>query len=543
MEKLKGSTDVGKYGMVSTASAQATKAGVEILKAGGNAFDAATAIGYALGVSEPQASGIGGQSMALIYHAKTKKYIALDGSSYAPYHIQPEAMPKSPVKLGLKATTLPSSVAFYGYLLDAYGSMPLKTVLKPAIALGEEGIKVTPLIHRLLKANRKELLKDETITKRFFKDGEPLEVGATLFQPELAACMRRLSEAGWKDFYTGVTAERIVRDMENRGGWLRQEDFSQIPIPLERPVLTGRYRKFGLITFPPPGAGRVLLQVMNILEHFDPKRLDLDTPYGNLVLALAFQLTLSDRRRLPQHPDIYFQKTQKTMRDKKYAAEVMNTIEDLLTRLDMDETMLAPKTSGETTHFSVADRFGNLVSVTQSIELVFGAKRMADSLGFFYNNYMNAFDYTDRTHPYYLLPRNRPWSSVAPTIVTLRNRPRLVLGSPGSARISTTLAQVLLRYLDQGFSLQEAIEAPRFHTSHEKRLQLEYPRFEPSILSGFEHMGFKLKKRGAYSFYLGCVQAIELPHGKNRFQFVGVADPRRDGTAKAPHPEKKGKTV
>ncbi|MFP4077707.1 MAG: gamma-glutamyltransferase [Candidatus Izemoplasmataceae bacterium] len=534
MEKRIVSKDVGKYGMVSTASAPATKAGVEILKAGGNAFDAAIAIGYALGVSEPQASGIGGQSMALIYHAKTKKYAALDGSSYAPYHFQPASMPESPVKSGLRATTLPSSVAFYGYLLDAYGSMPIHEVLNPAITLCEEGVEVTPLIHRLLKANQKELLKDATIARRFFKDGAPLTPGALLVQPELASCMRRLSEAGWKDFYTGATAERIVQDMERRGGWLRQEDFSQIPIPLERPVLTGKYRKYGIVTFPPPGAGRVLIQVMNILEHFEAGRIDLMTPYGNLVLALAFQLTLSDRRRLPQHPDIYFQKTQKTMRDKTYAAEVTATIEDLLTHLDGADGPPVPKTSGETTHFSVADRFGNIVSVTQSIELVFGAKRMADSLGFFYNNYMNAFDYKDRTHPYYLLPRNRPWSSVAPTIITVRKRPRLVLGSPGSARISTTLAQVLLRYLDQGFTLEDAIAAPRFHTSHEKRLQLEHPRFEKSVADAFEHMGFKLKKRDAYSFYLGCVQAIELPHGKNRFQFVGVADPRRDGTASAP---------
>ncbi len=533
MEKRMVSVDAGKYGMVSTASKPATLAGIEILSAGGNAFDAATAISYALGVSEPQASGMGGQSMALIYQAETKRYFALDGSSFAPYHFQPSRMPKHRVKLGLKATTLPSTVAFYGYLLDTYGSFALNQVLKPAIALAENGTEVTPLIHALIDKNKTELIKDPLVKLRFFKNGVPLLPGEMLYQPELATCMHSLGAAGWQDFYTGEVAAKIIADMELREGWLKQEDFSQIPVPVERPVLEGRYRKYGLITFPPPGAGRVLTQVMNILEQFDPAALDLDDSYGNLVLALAFQLTLRDRRRLPQNPDIYFQKTIKKMRDKNYAADIKTTIETILSGYQDSKQPLMPRTAGETTHFTVADRFGNIVAVTQSIELVFGAKKVARDLGFFYNNYMSAFDYKDRTHPYYLLPRNRPWSSVAPTIITVRNRPRLVLGSPGSLRIPTTLTQVLIRYLDYGQTLEDAIAAQRFHTSERKQLQLEWARFDQDILAVFDDLGFNLKQRDAYSFYLGCVQAVELPHAKNRFKFIGVADPRRDGLAKA----------
>ncbi len=297
-------------------------------------------------------------------------------------------------------------------------------------------------------------------------------------------------------------------------------------------MLSGKYRQYGIHTFPPPGAGRVLMQILNILEQFPYAAYNPDTTQGNLLLALTFQLTLRDRNRMPQNPDIFFQNIDEKMSDKTYAKRVKATIERIMSHYtNIVDEVIPPKTGGETTHFCVADSEGNIVSVTQSIELVFGAKRVAKNLGFFYNNYMSAFEYKDKTHPYYLLPRNRPWSSAAPTIVTVRNKPRLVLGSPGSERISTALAQVLIRYFDGKESLVEAINKTRFHTGEHKRLQLESPRFTEEMLEGFKNVGFTLKKRDAYSFYLGCVQAIELPHVRNGRVFNGVADARRDGSA------------
>ncbi|NBG87387.1 gamma-glutamyltransferase [Isachenkonia alkalipeptolytica] len=534
MEKKQAPVYRSKNGMVSSASKQATEVGAEILAKGGNAFDAATAVSYCLGVTEPQASGIGGQSMAVVYLAAEKRYFALDGSSIAPYHFQPKDMPKKPLKLGLKATTLPSTPAFYGYLSDNYGTLPLKELLAPAIKMATKGFPVTPLIHSLIERSKEELKKDPQAKENFLPQGKPLKAGEILIQPELGKMMGRMGEKGWQDFYTGEIGKEIIRDMEARGGLLTAEDLSQIPIPIERPVLEGKYRKYGIITFPPPGAGRVLMQILNILENFTEEDIDLDSPYGSLILALAFQLTLRDRKQMPQNPDIYFQQSARKMTNKKYSREVTENIRRIIDKYSETVSHLPPDTSGETTHFSVADGEGNIVAVTQSIELVFGAKRTAQGLGFFYNNYMSAFEYKDRTHPYYLLPGNKPWSSVAPTIVTSRKKPLLVLGSPGSERISTALSQVLLRYLDGKQDLSRAIEEPRFHTSDLKKMQLEKKRFSREIESTFEETGFDIRRRGSYSFYLGCVQGIELPHKKNGYQFYGVADPRRDGAAKGP---------
>ncbi len=523
-----------KKGMVSSASKPATEVGAKILANGGNAFDAAVAVSYCLGVTEPQASGIGGQSMAVVYHEKERRYFALDGSSIAPYHFQPKDMPKNPLKLGLKASTLPSTPAFYGYLLENYGTMNLKELLAPAIQYAEDGFPVTPLIHDLIDKNKEELMQDPQANKNFLQEGRAIPVKDILKQPELAGMMKQMAKAGWRDFYTGEIGDKIIADMGERDGIITAEDLSQIPIPIERPILEGKYRKHGIVTFPPPGAGRVLVQILNILENFSEEDIDLNSPHGNLITALAFQMTLRDRKEMPQNPDIYVQQSTRRMTDKKYSQEVTGNIRKMLERYGESMTFVPPRTSGETTHFSVADGEGNVVAVTQSIELVFGAKRTAQDLGFFYNNYMSAFEYKDRTHPYYLLPGNTPWSSVAPTIVTFRKKPLLVLGSPGSERISTALSQVISRYIDGEQDLAEAIEEPRFHTSDLKKMQLEKKRFSEDIVKVFEETGFEIRSRGPYSFYLGCVQAIELPNKRNNYQFYGVADPRRDGSAKGP---------
>ncbi len=527
-------SDHSKKGMVSSASHYATEVGAKVLEMGGNAFDAAVAVSYCLGVTEPQASGMGGQSMAVVYLAEEKRFFALDGSSVAPYHFQPQDMPKAPWKLGLKASTLPSTPAFYGYLLDYYGTMDFKDLLSPSIKYAKEGFKVSSLLHSLIERSKDELQKDPQASRNFLKEGKPLPEGETLIQPELARCMEILGEKGWQDFYTGSISDEIIEDMKNRGGLLTKEDFCQIPVPIERAVLESRYRRHGIVTFPPPGAGRVLVQILNILENFDPEELDLDTPFGNLVTALAFQLTLRDRKRMPQNPDIYFQQIERRMTDKRYGKKVKENILNIIDRYQEVTTHLPPETSGETTHFSVADSEGNIIAVTQSIELVFGSKRSAENLGFFYNNYMSAYEYKDRTHPYYLLPGNKPWSSVAPTIITRRKRPVLVLGSPGSERISTALSQVLIRYIDGNQSLARAIEEPRFHTSDKKKMQMEKRRFTKEVKSTFEETGYDIRMRGSYSFFLGCIQAIELPQKKNNYEFCGVADPRRDGSAKGP---------
>ncbi|QKS70424.1 gamma-glutamyltransferase family protein [Paenalkalicoccus suaedae] len=526
------STMEASGGMVSTASRQATNAGVEMLAKGGNAIDAAVASAFCLGVSEPQASGIGGQSMALVYLKEENRIFALDGSSRAPFELSPAENPERPIMLGLESSTVPSTVAALGYLHETYGKLPLHDILEPSVRACREGIEITPLIHRMLVKEKEHLIKDPSITKNFFHEKEPVDIGTYVYQPELARTFQRMAKHGWRDFYTGDIGKAIVEDMQKRGGLITEIDMNQIPIPVERETLHSTYRGYELYTYPPPGAGRVLVQILAILEGFPPDNLDTDEAIGAIISALAFRFALNYRERTPMHPDHYLQFVNQMLIDKGYAKETVKRINDIY-KLALQDTFLPPPTSGETTHLSAADSDGNAVGITQSIELVFGSKTMAKDLGFFYNNYMSAFNYSDTSHPYYLLPGGRPWSSVAPVLLFENGKARYLLGSPGSARISTTLAQVITRLIDKGEPLDDAIASPRFHASHTGSLMIEHNRFSEEVNEALRLAGFKITKRGDYSFYLGCVQGIQLPKNK-RERFFGVADPRRDGTARGP---------
>lgn len=527
-----------QYGMVSTASHFATEAGVRILEKGGNAVDAAVASAFCLGVTEPQSSGLGGQSMVLFHQASNGNFktIALDGSSRAPFGINPNNLPPRPLKLGIKATTVPSTPATLGYLLETYGTLSLEEVMKPSILAARGGFKVSALQHKLISADSSKL-KDKTVSSVFFKNGRPLNAGDIAYQPQLADCLEKMSSIGWRDFYIGEIGEAIIKDMNQRGGLISRADLRQIPLPIQREALCGTYRGYDLATFPPPGAGRALVQILNTMEYLDPELLNLDSPLGTVLLAMAFRAALVKRERFPIDPALYPQLADKWMVDKESASHIAARIKDLVSYLENkknEQLPMPPSTAGETTHLSVADSHGNIVGITQSIELTFGAKTMAAELGFFYNNYMSAFDYKNMMHPCYLVPGGRPYSSVAPTLLLRKNKqPFLMVGSPGSERIATTLAQVIIRIIDGGQDLAAAVGAPRFHAGSTGKIMIEKRSYSPELVDVLNQVGFEVSSRGAYSFYLGCVQALEVPESPNGF-YIGVSDPRRDGSARGP---------
>lgn len=533
--KKKVKAALSKYGMVSTASKKATEAGVKMLEKGGSAVDAAVASAFCLSVTEPQASGLGGQSMILLYQGDSGHAVCLDGSSRAPFSIKTKRLPSEPLKEGIISTTVPSTPAVLCYFLETYGTLSLEQVLEPAVEAARKGYKLTSLQHRLLEQESSRLKKDPQVLKNFFQNGHGLRAGQLVKQPELADCLERMAAAGWHDFYQGEIAKKIVADMEQRGGLISHLDLCRIPLPVERPPLEGSYRGEKLLTYPPPGAGRALVQILNILENFSAEELAPGSASACIILALAFRASLRTRQRIPVDPNLYLQMPNKLMLDKDYAREIAGQMKHFIDST-MPSHFVPPKTSGETTHLSVADSAGNVVGITQSIELVFGSKTTAQGLGFFYNNYMSAFNYQDITHPYYLLPGAKPWSTVAPTLIFEDDRPRLILGSPGSERISTSLAQVISRIFDAGQGLAEAIDGPRLHSSSGGKVQIEMERFSSEAVEALEGAGFKITKRGAYSFYLGCVQGVKLPLFPEE-PFEGVSDPRRDGTAQGPKNE------
>ena len=506
-----------EHGMVSTAHYSATAAGVRMLEQGGNAVDAAVAAALALGVCEPAASGLGGQTMMLVHHRSSGTTVAVDGSSRAPNRavIDSFANLRADRRRGHLATTVPSSPATYAHVLERYGLLGWATVIEPAIELATDGYEISLLQDRLTRRERRNL-RAHSAGRLFLQDGRRVRRAGTRFtQPVLAATLRRLAERGYEDFYLGETARLIHEDMEANGGILKRDDLAQIPVPVEREPLSGRLGRDQVLTMPLPGAGRTLVEMINIHQSLPRELRDIDTPEGAVCLASTIRQALFDRKDRPFDPNLYSQVSDKQMLNLKYARGAAQQIARI-------------HTSGETTHLSVMDSDGNVVALTQSIENVYGSCAASPQLGFLYNNYMSAFDYEDASHPYYLRPNAVPWASVAPTIVFRGETPWLAIGSPGSERIPPTILQVLLRLRNS--SPLAAVAAPRIHCSLEGVVSAEASRIPTDVLDALGRAGFELNRREPYSFYMGCVQMV-IADGE---RLVGVADPRRDGAAAGP---------
>ncbi len=505
-----------RFGMVATAQQHATRAGVRMLEQGGNAIDAAVASAFALGVCEPAASGLGGQTMLMLHDADSGKTVALDGSSRAPNRATPGLLSPVERRRGYRSATVPSTPATLAYALERYGTQPLGAILQPAIELADQGYPVTEL-QRALTRREIRHLRAGTAGQTFLRNGKSAyRVGAVFRQPALADTLRRLARRGIQDFYEGRIARRIEADMVRNDGLIRRDDLAQIPWPIERRPLACRFENLRVLTFPPPGAGRTLVEMLHILSEFSEKQRDPDTPTGALLLASVIRHAFRDRRDRPRDPNFYAQVAEKRMLSKDYAKATARGLRRQLAG------------HGETTHLSVMDRHRNVVALTQSIERVYGSCSATPELGFLYNDYMSAFEYEDMAHPYHLRPNANPWASVAPTIVFRGRRPWLAIGSPGSERITPSIVQVLLRLRRQ--SPYEAVDAPRLHSSIDGVVSLEAGRMADDIPEILARHGFEIKEREDYSFYLGCVQLVL--HEARRW--IGVADPRRDGSAAGP---------
>jgi gamma-glutamyltranspeptidase/glutathione hydrolase len=321
-----------------------------------------------------------------------------------------------------------------------------------------------------------------------------------------------MAERSVDDFYRGTIARLIHRDMVRHGGLIRRDDLAQVQPPIERKPVACWFEGKRLMTFPPPGAGRTLIEMLNIAAGLHKETRNLDRPQGALMLSRIMQQAYRDRRDRPYDPSFYAQVSDRRMLSSDYAGKVARRL----------------RSGGETTHLSVMDKFGNAVGLTQSIERVYGSCCACPDLGFLYNNYLLAFEHEDISHPYFLRPNAVPWASVAPTIIFKDRRPWLVIGSPGGDRITPTIFQVLLRL--RGQSPYAAVDAPRLYCSLENKVYLEASRMRDDIPVTLSAQGYDVEQRGPYSFYLGCVQLVM----RENDTFVGVADPRRDGEARGP---------
>ena len=389
-----GKCATASRGMVATAFPDATHAGIQMLKKGGNAVDAACAAAMALCVCEPQSSGLGGQTMMLIHTGK--KPVAIDGSSRAPSLAHVNTVGKDDRACGYRACTVPSTPATVWYVYKRYGSLPWRTIMQPAISIAKNGYDITRLQHSLQKRELDNfcMISSRSGVKYFLKNSNPYQPGERFFQHDLAHLLTTLADKGIEEFYHGDIARQIDRDMREHDGLLRYDDLALIPWPIVRRPVKRTFRDLTIYSMPPPCSGRTLLFTLMMLDAIRPEDLHRDPIERSLLLIEVFRKALLERSDRPFDPNFYPQVRKKSMLSKKFATRCIKNI-TRASRIQMPVKETEDELSGETTHLSVIDDQGMAVSLTQSIERVYGSMAAADGLGFLYNNYMMDFEYAD----------------------------------------------------------------------------------------------------------------------------------------------------
>jgi gamma-glutamyltranspeptidase/glutathione hydrolase len=510
-------------GIVAASHPLAAEAGAEMLRAGGNAVDAAAAVQFALNVAEPLASGIGGGAFELIQLASGETFV-LDSRERAPaaatadQFLGRDGLPldedmrcASGLAVGVPGTLMGQAVA-----LSHWGSLPLARTLQPAIALTEEGVPVSVFMARRLEQHRAKLRLDPASAELYLPDGEPLRAGDRLVQADLGRAFRLIAEGGPDAFYRGEIGPALVAAVRARGGRLTPADLASYQAERREP-LSGSYRGYKVATMPPPGAGFALLQALRLLEPFDLAGL------GQLSTARAhrevqvMRLALADRAAFLADPHVASVPVSDLL-DEEYLTERCRLIVD--GPLAGEPPVGEPgREGGETTHFTVLDRWGNLVSCTSTLEDFFGCGITVPGYGFLLNNEMTDFA-AEPGHANEIRPFARPASSMLPTLVLRGEEPLLALGSPGGPTIVTAVLQVLLRVIDDRMPLQAAIDAPRFFASRYPRVTWEEGVPEET-LAGLRELGHRPASRPTT---IGSVQAVMFEPGGP----VGAADPRRE---------------
>ena len=510
--------------VVATAFPAATEAAVEALRSGGNAVDAAVTAAWALAVCEPSGSGLGGQTTLLI-HTPDGRSVVVDGHSYAPAAVSRREVSRAAQGQGFRACTIPSTPATLGAALERYGRFSLERTLEPAIRLGEDGFPVTRLLRRHVRLCRDSLVACPHASRRFLRSGRLPRVGRILRQRKLARTLRGLAARGVGDFYSGEIAAAIAEDMRANGGLLTAADLERCHLPVERQPLSIAHQGYRILSAPPPGGGLQLLQALKVFAALAPSGGLEDPAAWYEAIAIAIDAVFRERERWPVHPRDSSRSLFDWQLGDLRAAELASAA-----HVPRESRDAEPEEPGETTHLCVGDSDGMVVSLTQSIQSLFGAKVANRKLGFFYNNYLVTCP--RRQHPYQLRGGAMPRSNASPTVVLDERgrcpRPVLVLGAAGSRRITSALLQVLARRLDGHAPLADAVDAARVHPRPSGNVLLERCPETELVAARLQRRFSRVVWRAGHSFSMGAVQAI----GKTSEDgWVGVADPRREGSA------------
>ncbi|WP_407931033.1 gamma-glutamyltransferase [Ignavibacterium album] len=530
----------GKNGMVVSASRLASEVGIEILKKGGNAVDAAVAVGFALAVTYPAAGNIGGGGFMVI-RFNDGKSTAIDYREKAPLNSYEKMFQDSAGNFlpalsqeGTASAGVPGSVAGLIYALEKYGTMKLSDILQPAVKLAEEGFLLDYQLAQSINFYYQDFLKYPSSKKIFTNNDRPFIEGDLFVQKDLAHTLKLIAENGRDGFYKGEVAKRLVAQIQSLGGILTQEDLDNY-FPVERLPLAGTYRGYEIITMGPPSAGGItLLQTLNILENKTFSRDDWGSSNYIHTITEALKYSFADRSKYLGDPDFYPVPVDKLI-SKSYARELFQRISDsAVPSIEINPgRYLSFEESKETTHYSVIDKEGNAVSTTTTLNSSFGSRIVVDGAGFLLNNEMDDFSSKPGEPNQFGLigseanriqPGKRMLSSMTPTIITKNEKPVLILGSPGGSTIPTVVLQVILNYLDFGMDIQQAVNAPRFHHQWLPD-QIDFEEFG-IVKDVMENLIAKGQRIGDKKI-LGRVEAVAIENNL----YLGATDPRGSGAA------------
>lgn len=498
----------GEHGMVVTAQHLASEIGVDVLKKGGNAIDAAVAVGYALAVAYPNAGNIGGGGfMTIRFKDGTSTF--LDFRERAPLaatktmYLDKDGNPVKGASLdGYLAVGVPGSVAGFEMARAKYGTQSRQELMAPAIALAKDGFVLDQGDAATFAGGAERLAKDPEAAKIFLKpDGSPYKAGERLVQADLAATLSAISERGQNAFYQEKTAELIAAASQAKGGILSKEDFEQYRVRELKPV-TCSYRGYEIVSSPPPSSGGIIIcEILNVLEGYPIGYLGAGSADTVHLMAEAMRYAYVDRNSALGDPDFVDNPVSKLL-DKGYAAEIRARIDPFRAGVSQE---LMPKGFGEhneTTHYSIIDDQGNAVAVTYTLNGSFGAGVVAAGTGVLLNNEMDDFTQKPGVPNLYGLvqgeanaiqPKKTPLSSMSPTVVSRDGKPFMVIGSPGGSRIITITLEAIVNVIDHGMDIQQAIDAPRIH--HQwlpDTLYVEPDGLSPDTLKLLAGMGYHL---------------------------------------------------
>ena len=540
------------HAMVASVHQLASQAGVDIMKQGGNAVDAAVAVGFALAVVHPQAGNLGGGGF-MLFRAADGKLHFLDYREKAPaaatakmYQDENGKVIPDMSLVGYKAIGVPGSVAGLAYAQAHWGKLPLATVMAPAIKLAREGYALAASDARDLED--KDLGKFSESKRIFQRDGNYYKAGEVLKQPELAKTLERIAKNP-DDFYHGTMAKELAADMQKGGGLITEKDLADYEVK-ERQPIHGTYRGYDIYSAPPPSSGGiVLMEALNILEGYDLGKMGRTPPAEHLTIE-AYRRAFYDRAEFLGDPD-FSQIPVAQLIDKKYGAawrETLNpdkaTVSQDLKRpaefnqleryAAMHPLVVSAKEPENTTHYSVVDPEGDAVSVTTTLNDTLGSRVTAEGLGFLMNDEMDDFASAPGVPNTYGLiqgpanaigPGKRPLSAMTPTIVTKGDKLVLVLGSPGGPTIITTVANALMGAVDYGMNIQQAVNAPRYHHQWMPDQVMMESAFPAQDVAALEKMGHKVDRRSKW----GDAECIAInPLTGER---MGASDPRNNGKA------------